>query len=368
MEELNRMTKEQLEDELRFMRKKAMTNRILTWCAAAAAVLTIITEYLIIVVGFLVIAVVFGIQTSRATRRVDEIIKCLGNMAATDRVDAELQSMRTKVLILRILTHGFIVAGILSLFITENLLIVLGFWIIALAFGIPTGRAIKKRNEIKNQLVNCVAGCVLRDVLGDDVEYDPFGELKPDKEVAPFSFPVRKGQVWELCSWYHIKAAYNGVNIELGNIYIAERESGYQWGEASCGYLLFKGPWLICDFGRKPACTVSVSARNGFFSKEKRAVIIDNEQFSNRFCVNAQDPREAFKILTPQMMETISAVADKAGGQIYISFMTDGKMHIGIDTRCYLFDDKKCHDVEELRQKFSEQLRRLTNIIDTLNV
>ena len=189
-------------------------------------------------------------------------------------MENELRLMRTKVLILKILTHVFTVAGILSLFITANLLIILGFWIIALAFGIPTGRAIKKRNETKNRLVNCVVGCVLRDVLGDDVEYDPFGEFKPDKEAAPFSFPVQKGKIWDSCGWYPIKAAYNGVNIELGNIYIAEKESGWEWNEASYGYILFQGPWLICDFGRKPACTVSVSARNGFFSKEKRAVIL----------------------------------------------------------------------------------------------
>lgn len=128
--------------------------------------------------------------------------------------------MRTKVLILRILTHGFIVAGILSLFITANVLIMLGFWIIAPAFRIPTGRAIKKRNETKNRFVNCVVGCVLRDVLGDDVEYDPFGELKPDKEAAPFCFPVpawpaREGWVQEVFGRYHIKASYNGVNLHI---------------------------------------------------------------------------------------------------------------------------------------------------------
>lgn len=102
-------------------------------------------------------------------------------MMTKEQMEVELKSLNSKVLILRILTHGLVVTGILSLFITANVLIVLGFWIIALAFGIPLGRIIKKRNETKNQLVNCVVGCVLRDVLGDDVEYDPFGELKPDK-------------------------------------------------------------------------------------------------------------------------------------------------------------------------------------------
>lgn len=287
-------------------------------------------------------------------------------MVTKEQMDNKLKAMNTKVLILRILTHGLIVIGLLT--VPVNFFITLLCWIIAPAFGIPLGRVIKKRNETKKELVNCVVGCVLRDVLGDDVEYNPLGELKPDKEAAPFSFQVPKDRIWESNGRYHIKATYNGVNIELGNIYINEKEANYQWSESSSGCTLFLGPWLICDFGRKPECVVSVSTRSHYFSNQKRIVIIDNEQFSKRFCVNAKDPREAFKILTPQMMETISAVADKSGGQVYISFMPDGKMHIGIDTRRSLFDAKKCRDVEEIRQKFSEELHRLTDIIDMLNV
>lgn len=368
MEELNGMTKEQLEDELGFMRKKAVTRGILAGCAAVAAIFTIMTGYFVVVVGFLIIAVVFGIRARQAAQCAGEIKRRLEYETETDQIDAEFRSMRTKVLVLRILTHGFTVTGFLSLIITQNVLIMLGFWIIALAFGIPTGRAINKRNKIKDRLVTHVVGCVLRDVLGGDVEYNPSGELKPDKASAPFCFPIRKYRVWRLNAWYSIKAAYNGVNIELGNIYLDEKESGWQWDEASYGYVLFQGPWLICDFGRRPGCVVSVSSRNGNFSKEERAVTIDNKQFSSRFCVNAEDPQEAFKILTPQMMETISSVADKSGGQVYISFMPDGKMHIGIDTHCNLFDARKCNDVGELRQKFSEELHRLTDIIDMLNV
>lgn len=287
-------------------------------------------------------------------------------MVTKEQMDNKLKAMNTKVLILRILTHGLIVIGLLT--VPVNFFITLLCWIIAPAFGIPLGRVIKKRNETKKELVNCVAGCVLRDVLGDDVEYNPLGELKPDKEAAPFSFQVPKDRIWESNGRYHIKDTYNGVNIELGNIYINEKEANYAWSESSSGCTLFLGPWLICDFGRKPECVVSVSTRSHYFSIQKRIVIIDNEQFSKRFCVNAKDPREAFKILTSQMMETISAVADKSGGRVYISFMPDGKMHIGIDTRCSLFDAKKCRDAEELRQKFSEELHRLTDIIDMLNV
>ncbi len=101
----------------------------------------------------------------------------------------------------------------------------------------------------------------------------------------------------------------------------------------------------------------------------KSNVKIDNEQFDSRFCVKAKDPQEAYKILTPQMMEAISAAADKSGGTVYISFLPDGKMHVSIQTGYDLFElGKDYDDAEGLRQRFSEELRRLTDVIDALNV
>lgn len=284
----------------------------------------------------------------------------------TEQLKNELNAMKNKILIMRIITHGLVILGLVA--VPFNFFISLLCWIIAPAFGIPLGRIIKKRNKISNQLADNVIGYVLRDVFGDDVEYDLSGEFKPDKEAAPLYFQVPKGRVWETNGMYNIKAAYNGVNIELGNYYINEMEENHQWNESSSGCTLFNGPWLICDCGRKPECVVSVSTKSHYFSNQQRIVIIDDEQFSKRFWVNAKDPREAFAILTPQMMEIISAVADRSNGRVYISFMPDGKMHIGVDIQHCLFNAGNCRDAEELRKKFSEELRQLTDIIDTLNV
>ncbi|MCI7813991.1 MAG: DUF3137 domain-containing protein [Robinsoniella sp.] len=45
-----------------------------------------------------------------------------------------------------------------------------------------------------------------------------------------------------------------------------------------------------------------------------------------------------------------------------------GKMHVAIQNGHNLFESGKGYDdAEGLRQKFSEELRRLTDIIDTLN-
>ena len=117
------------------------------------------------------------------------------NMMTTEQIEAKLKSMRIKVTIYRILTYGVLVAIILSSVITKNLLIALGFLIIALLFGIPAGRASRKRDEIKKLIGESVLNGVIRDVLGDDLEYNPVGALNPGSVVVPFRYECSDGKV-----------------------------------------------------------------------------------------------------------------------------------------------------------------------------
>lgn len=282
----------------------------------------------------------------------------------TEQAEARLKSMRIKVTIYRILTYSAVAAIILSLAITQNLLIAVGFMVIALIFGIPAGRAIRKRDKNYKLLVKSVIDEVVRDVLGDGVEYDPVGAFTPGSVAVPFHYTHSSGD-------RHIKTVCNGVNIELGSVILYEEyeevdDVAYRGIQHN---VLFRGPWLICDFGKKPACDVYVSQRSKRYRETlKGNVNIENEQFGSRFCVRANFPQEAYKILTPQMMEAISAAVDKSGGTVYMSFLQDGKMHFAIQSGHDLFDVGKGYDAEGLRQKFSEELRRLIDIIDTLNV
>ena len=94
-----------------------------------------------------------------------------------------------------------------------------------------------------------------------------------------------------------------------------------------------------------------------------------NEQFDTRFCVRADDPQEAYYILTPHMMEYISTMADKSGGTVYLSFLRNGKMHVAVQSGRDFFELGKSNaDVGGLRQKFLGELRWFTDIIDTLRV
>lgn len=62
-------------------------------------------------------------------------------------------------------------------------------------------------------------------------------------------------------------------------------------------------------------------------------------------------------------------MADKSGGTVYMSFLRNGKMHVAVKTERDFFELGKGNaDVGELRQKFSEELRWFTDMIDTLRV
>ena len=101
----------------------------------------------------------------------------------------------------------------------------------------------------------------------------------------------------------------------------------------------------------------------------KSNVTMDNEQFSKRFCVRADNPQEAYYILTPHMMGYILAMADKSGGTVYLSFLRNGKMHVAVKTGRDFFELGKSNaDVEGLRRKFLDELRWFTDMIDTLRV
>ncbi|MDY4115517.1 MAG: DUF3137 domain-containing protein, partial [Blautia sp.] len=132
----------------------------------------------------------------------------------------------------------------------------------------------------------------------------------------------------------------------------------------------FKGQWLTCDFGKELSGQVYISE---WTKKDRRSmksnVTMDNEQFSKRFCVRANNPQEAYYILTPNMMEYIISMADKSGGIVYISFLRNGKMHVAVKSGRDFFELGKSNaNVEQLHQKFLDELRWFTDIVDTLRV
>ena len=224
----------------------------------------------------------------------------------------------------------------------------------------------KNSSRLKKILSDNVISSVLKEALGDAVEYNPWGKINPGSMVFPFSYNCADGSD-------HIKAAYNGLNIELGDIELIE-ETEYTDNETGqtekTRNTQFKGQWLTCDFGKELAGEVYISERTKKTRRSlKSNVTMDNEQFDKRFCVRADDPQEAYYLLTPHMMEYITAMADKSGGTVYLSFLRSGKLHVAVQTGRDFFELGKSNaNVGELRQKFLGELRWFTDLVDTLRV
>ena len=282
-------------------------------------------------------------------------------ITTNEQLETELQSLRSKATVAKILTYGSGAAAILC-FITGLIPVAIVFIVLALVGGYQLE---KNSSRLKKILSDNVISSVLKEALGDAVEYNPWGKINPGSMVFPFGYNCANGSD-------HIKAVYHGVNVELGDIeLIDESEVTDEEGRTErTRNTQFKGQWLTCDFGKELAGEVYISERTKKTRKNlKSDVTMDNEQFAKRFCVRANDPQEAYYLLTPHMMEYITAMADKSGGTVYLSFLRSGKLHVAVQTGRDFFELGKTNtDAETLRRKFLGELRWFTDIVDTLRV
>ena len=276
-----------------------------------------------------------------------------------EQLEDAINSARAKETFANVLIYGAGAAMIL-MFCLKKIPLAIFFLALLLVGGYLWG---KSAGVAKKLLGDNVVSVVLKEVLGDAVEYNPWGKINPGSMVFPFTYNSVEGSD-------HIKAVYNGLNMELGDIELIDKteETDEEGHTNTRQFTFFKGQWLTCDFGRELAGQVYISEwSKKDYGMLKTNVSLDNVQFSKRFCVRADDPQEAYAILTPHMMESILTIADKSGGAVYLSFLRDGKMHLAVKTGRKLFELGNSNaKMEELRQKFLGELRWFTDVIDTL--
>jgi len=280
-----------------------------------------------------------------------------------EQLEAQLTSLRAKATLTKILTYCAGAVMILVWFFMENLAMGLVFLVIAMVFGYLSS---KNSSTLKKLLSDNIISGVLKEALGDAVEYNPWGKVEPGRMVFPFSYNKVGGSD-------HIKAVYKGLNMELSDIeLINETEDTDADGNTQrSSTTYFKGQWLICDFGKELSGEVSLSANDKKLRKQHKndSVEMENETFNKRFLVTAQNAQEAYYILTPHMMEYILTMANRSGGDVYLSFLRSGKMHVAVKTGRDFFELGKSNaNVEGLRQKFLGELKWFTDIVDTLRV
>ena len=167
-----------------------------------------------------------------------------------EQLEAEINSARAKETFANVLIYGAGAAMIL-MFCLKKIPLAIFFLALLLVGGYLWG---KSAGVAKKLLSDNVVSGVLREVLGDAVEYNPWGKINPGSMAFPFSYNSVDGGD-------HIKAVYNGLTMELGNVELIDKteEIDEQGNTNTRQFTFFKGQWLTCDFGRELAGQVYIS-------------------------------------------------------------------------------------------------------------
>ena len=284
-----------------------------------------------------------------------------------EQLEAELNGRRSKATFAKIVTYVAAVATILFFGMDWIPVGILGLLVTLVA-----GYQMAKQTEaLKKTLSSNVVGDVLGEVF-DNVEYNPFGRLSDERirsagMVFPFPFESVRGSD-------HIKAVYKGLNLELSDVELYHATDSYneergEWEQSE--EKVFQGQWLVCDFGKTLSGEVHLSENTKALRKQHKSdcIKMENPAFNDRILVTAENAQEAYYVLTPHMMEYILAAAGKSGGEVYMSFLRGGRLHIAVKTGRDFFElGKSRADVASLRQKFRGELRWFTDIVDELRL
>ena len=174
---------------------------------------------------------------------------------------------------------------------------------------------------------------------------------------------------------------YKTIGFTQSDVHIEEEhETRDSDGHTRRYYVtIFKGRWMIFDFNKTFKADVQV-AQKGFgnnklgswFSGEQKfeKVEMESQEFNKAFNVYAQQPLDAFYILTPKIMEKIRNLDEKNEGKLLLCFI-DNKLHVGI----YNYEDSFEHksvfkpiDEEKTRTDISTDIQKITMFIDELEL
>ena len=91
----------------------------------------------------------------------------------------------------------------------------------------------------------------------------------------------------------------------------------------------------------------------------------ENKAFNQRFQVYADDPENAFSILTPPMLEQILQFADEVGEQIAITF-AGSTMYVAIHRTRSMFDGYVDQPIRKQREEIDQDIQLLCRAGDLL--
>lgn len=177
-----------------------------------------------------------------------------------------------------------------------------------------------------------------------------------------------------------ISGKYKNINFMQSDVHIEEEhESTDSDGHTTKYYVtIFQGRWMIFDFNKTFKANVEVCEKgfsgnqaNTLFGKSKyQKVKMESEDFNKMFRVYAQDPHDAFYIITPSLMEKIKRLEAANKGKLFLGFCNN-QLHVGIHDGSDSFEPGSCFskiNEEEVMNRMSTDLSKITMFVDELEL
>lgn len=177
-----------------------------------------------------------------------------------------------------------------------------------------------------------------------------------------------------------ISGKYKNINFMQSDVLIEEeRESTDSDGHTTRYYVtIFQGRWMIFDFNKTFKANVEVCEKgfsgnqaNTLFGDSKyQKVKMESEEFNKKFRVYAQDPHDAFYIITPSLMEKIKRLEAANKGKLFLGFCNN-QLHVGIHDGSDSFEPGSCFskiNEEEVMNRMSTDVSKITMFVDELEL
>ena len=99
-------------------------------------------------------------------------------------------------------------------------------------------------------------------------------------------------------------------------------------------------------------------------------VEMESQEFNKHFRVYAEQPLDAFYILTPKIMEKIRNLDERNKGKLLLCFI-DNKLHVGIYDNDDSFEHGSVYkkiDSEKVMNEISTDIQKITMFVDELEL
>ena len=246
------------------------------------------------------------------------------------------------------------------------LLLILG----AILAAIGIARNKKIHDGIKKLLSDHLMPPVLREIF-ETASHDPFGRL-PNSIVCGIDLGLPTFN--EISGSDCIQGVYKGLNVQMSDLELVHKERrrvrvNGKWVTKETRTTVFKGQWLVCDFGKELAADLLLCEK-GLISLIKSTVETENIAFNKKFSIHSADGHSVFYILTPHMMEYILTMDEKGGGTTRMRFTREGKVHIAIHNGKdrLRISSRDFDDLDKIREQFRRDIRYMTDLIDELRL